>query len=193
MLILYNKRIWNILSRFDSLLISYNQFSNYYYNQIKLYSNYCIVNKKNKMIWVDQMMNLSNIWTNWTNRERTETFPMDCLDYLNIPRSIHGAELTVTDSWTAIQPRLKYIHCLYRDKSITQPYITFIWPLFMTNSQPLSCSPGVFRLSTPLWSARICRIIFWRNAKERVTLPSVPPNHNKWLFHYTNFKFHCDD
>ena len=62
------------------------------------------------------MRNLSNIWN-----DLLKTFPMDCLDYLKFPRSIHGVKLAVTDSWMANQPRIKYIHCLYQDKSITQP------------------------------------------------------------------------
>ena len=45
-----------------------------------------------------------------------KTFPMDYLDYLNFPRS-------VTDSWMANQPRIKYIHCPTKTSSSLSPYI----------------------------------------------------------------------
>ena len=47
---------------------------------------------------------------------------MDFLDYLILSRSIHEVyRLAVMDSWVAIQPRLKYIPCLYQGNAITQP------------------------------------------------------------------------
>ena len=53
---------------------------------------------------------------------------MDCLDYLNFPRSssIHGVKLAVTDSWMANQPRIKYIHCLPRQAHHSAHIFTFL-------------------------------------------------------------------
>ena len=56
-------------------------------------------------------------YLNELNDILVETSPTDCLDNLYLPRSIHE----VMYSWVAIQPCLKYISCLYRDNSITQP------------------------------------------------------------------------
>ena len=123
------------------------------------------------------MMNLSNIWTNWTIYQRLN-FPMDCLDYLNfsrfIPR-IHGHGRN--------QPRIKYIYFTVSTKTRLVHHSAHIFtfisfdPFFMTpsNPQPL-CSPDVFRLSTP-WSRMSTE------SYSGVTLPSVPPIHNKWLLH----------
>ena len=122
------------------------------------------------------MMNLSNIWTNWTIYQRLN-FPMDCLDYLNFSRFIPRTVRIHGHGWRN-QPRIKYIY--FTVSTITQPIYSHsfhLTPVFMTpsNPQPL-CSPDVFRLSTP-WSRMSTE------SYSGVTLPSVPPIHNKWLLH----------
>ena len=88
-------------------------------------------------------------YLNELNDILVETFPTDCLDNLYLPRSIHE----VMYSWVAIQPCLKYIPCLYRDNSITQPiYYIHLSPSdsILIPQQPCNCSLNILRLAIPL-------------------------------------------
>ena len=134
------------------------------------------------MIRVGQIMNLNNIWTveriEWSIRDLI--FPWIAPNTLKfLDSSTDLSWLSRIHGWRTNLVLSTFIYCIYLPRQVhhSAHIFTFIWPFFMTpsNPQPL-CSPDVFRLSTP-WSYTSTE------SYSGVTLPSVPPIHNKWLLH----------
>ena len=124
-----------------------------------------------------------------------ETFPMDCLTSITLIFLDSSTELSWLSriSRMANQPRIKYILLsLPRQVHHSAHIFTFIWPLLhdsILSSTSSICSPDVFRLSTP-WSHTSTE------SYSSVTLPSVPPIHNKrllrgllYIIHISNISF----
>ena len=122
-------------------------------------------------------------WWIWAIFERIErqsiyqrlNFPMDFLNYFNFPRfipRIHG------HGWRN-QPRIKYIYFTVSTKTSPSlsPYIHihFIWLLLHDSHLILN------HYVVPTFSG--FRPHMSTESYSGVTLPSVPPIHNKWLLH----------
>jgi len=118
-------------------------------------------------------------WWIWAIFERIERsvrldFPMDCLNYPNFPRFIHGVKLAVPDSWMANQPRIKNIYFTVSTKTSPSlsPYINIhmtpsFWLHLILNHRLCAHVHVSMSRRFPAFDIMVSHvywIIFWRNA-----------------------------